>query len=423
MAEIVPDLSKLQFTDYNGKQVRAGDDYKAQLASGAANLNKLTGQNLSAEEYDRKINGPEADARWGTTAGSVGAYKPPSTPAKPQLGGLLNSAPASQAATAQQATASTYNPTMQAVSDKSTVQNQLANITDKDSALNAMAAADAGKAANRRGLLNSSMAVGAAQKAVLQSALPIAQQDAGTYAATDAANAQFTNSADQFNAGQKNAISTTNAQLGTQVNLANSAQILQERLAAIQSDTTLTAADKQIKSQQMIAENENKIRLQLQQIQSDTTLSAAEKQIKSQQIIASNQLASQQSISDKENATKLQLQQIDADTKKALATMDIGSKEKLTQVEADNKQLLQTNISAANVYAQYASALANISTSTSMDAGAKQQAADNQLAALQSALKAIGQVSGLDLSQYFQAAAVPQNTPTPAPNTGGDQFR
>lgn len=311
-------------------------------------------------------------------------------PAKSQLGGLLRSAPTSQPARAQQAVAATYNPTMQTVSDKSTVQNQLANITDKDSALNTMAAADAGKAANRRGLLNSSMAVGAAQKAVLQSALPVAQQDAGTYAATDAANAQFSNSADQFNTGQKNAISTINAQLGTQVNLANSAQIMQERLAAIQSDTTLSAADKQIKSQQLIA---------------------------------ANQLASQQGIADKDNVTKLQLQQIDSDTKKSLAGMDIGSKEKMAQVEADNKQLLQTNISAANVYAQYASALANISTSTNMDAGAKQAAADNQLAALQSALKAIGQVSGLDLSQYFQAATVPQNTPTPPPNSGGDNFQ
>lgn len=330
----------------------------------------------------------------------------------PAVGGLLASTPKVTPATAQQAVASTYKPTMQTVSDKSQVQNQIANITDKDSALNTMAAADAGKAANRRGLLNSSLAVGAAQKAVLQSALPIAQQDAGTYAATDTANAQFSNSADQFNAGQKTAVSTTNAQLGTQVSLANSNQSLQERLAVIQSDTTLSAADKQIKSQQMLAEKENKIRLQLQQIQSDTTLSAADKQIKSQQLIA-----------ERDSANKLQLQQIDADTKKSLANMDIGSKEKMAQVEADNKQLLQTNISAANVYAQYASALANISTSTNMDAGAKQTAADNQLAALQSALKAVGQVSGLDLSQYFQAATVPQNTPTPPPNSGGDNFQ
>jgi hypothetical protein len=48
-----------------------------------------------------------------------------------------------------------------------------------DSKLNQMARTEGLKAANSRGLLNSSMAVGAAQDAVIKNALPIAAQDAG----------------------------------------------------------------------------------------------------------------------------------------------------------------------------------------------------------------------------------------------------
>lgn len=59
-----------------------------------------------------------------------------------------------------------------------TVAGQVTKLASKDSALNQMARTEGLKAANRRGLLNSSMAVNAAQDAVLQNVLPIASQDA-----------------------------------------------------------------------------------------------------------------------------------------------------------------------------------------------------------------------------------------------------
>jgi len=59
------------------------------------------------------------------------------------------------------------------------VAAQVTKLAAKDSALNQMARTEGLKAANRRGLLNSSMAIGASQDAVLQNILPIAQQEAG----------------------------------------------------------------------------------------------------------------------------------------------------------------------------------------------------------------------------------------------------
>lgn len=388
MALTVPNTVK-----FNGQDVVVSKDYMTNLNDSASTYNKATGKALTPEQYDRQLNPQTAGARWGDVDPLGGGSAPAATPStvtpSSNGGGLLNpnpspaySAPTPQA-TAQQAVATTYDPTKQVVSDKSTVQNQLADITSNGSALNTLAAADANKESNRRGLLNSSIAVGAAQKAVLQSALPIAQQDASTNASADAANATFANSASQFNAGAKNTTSQTNAQLGTQVSLANSTTELQKQLAQIQSDTTLSAADKQIKSQQIIAQMNN---------------------------------VSAQTIARNDNNVKLQLQQIDAETKKTLATLDSDSKTKLSQLEADNRQLLQTNISAANEYAQYVQALSGIQTNKDMDGIAKQAAADSQLAALQASLKAIGSVSGLDLSKYFQSAAVIPQTPATPPN-------
>lgn len=69
--------------------------------------------------------------------------------------------------------------------------NQVTALASKDSALNRMAATEGLKMANRRGLLNSSMAIDASQDAVLKNILPIAGQDAQTAAAKNAAARAF----------------------------------------------------------------------------------------------------------------------------------------------------------------------------------------------------------------------------------------
>jgi len=60
-----------------------------------------------------------------------------------------------------------------------TVQGQLNGILNSNSKLMKSAATQGKQQANQRGLLNSSMAVGASQNAMIQNAMPIAQQDAG----------------------------------------------------------------------------------------------------------------------------------------------------------------------------------------------------------------------------------------------------
>lgn len=83
-----------------------------------------------------------------------------------------------------------YTPSTITVNPKSTVQQQVADITKQGGPLMQLAETRGIQHANRRGLINSSLAAESAQRAVLDTALPIAQQDAGTYF-----NAQLSNQA------------------------------------------------------------------------------------------------------------------------------------------------------------------------------------------------------------------------------------
>ncbi len=111
----------------------------------------------------------------------------------------------------QQATATQWTPDASA-----TVAGQFNNITAKGSPLMDMAETSAAQKANARGLLNSSIAVGEGQKAAYSAALPIAQQDAATFARAGEFNAGQSNQTSQFNAGQTNQALGQQAQAGTQ---------------------------------------------------------------------------------------------------------------------------------------------------------------------------------------------------------------
>jgi len=90
------------------------------------------------------------------------------------------------------------------VDKNQTVQGQVADITANNSKLMQFADAQARQSMAGRGLLNSSMAIGAGQNAVLQAALPIAQADAGTYSAAARTNVGETNTANRNFATDEN---------------------------------------------------------------------------------------------------------------------------------------------------------------------------------------------------------------------------
>ena len=75
-------------------------------------------------------------------------------------------------------------------------QNQVANITNQNSALMRNAAMQGNRRANARGNINSSMAAEAAQNAVIEAATPLALSDAQAYREAAGQNQQFLNQRD-----------------------------------------------------------------------------------------------------------------------------------------------------------------------------------------------------------------------------------
>lgn len=97
--------------------------------------------------------------------------------------------------------------------EKATVQGQLADIISNGSPLMEQAETRGLQQAASRGLMNSSMGVQSAQAALYDAAMPIATQDANTFA-----------QAGQFNANERNDRNAHNADLQTDVNKFNASE-------------------------------------------------------------------------------------------------------------------------------------------------------------------------------------------------------
>ena len=115
-----------------------------------------------------------------------------SQPARSPSAGLVSGSGFGYEA-ARQANTTPYNPTTRQVAGDELVENRVANLQNEDNPLMRRAAAMAREEANRRGLLNSSISVGAAQGAVLDRATDIAGRDAQTYTNVLDRNLEFEN--------------------------------------------------------------------------------------------------------------------------------------------------------------------------------------------------------------------------------------
>jgi hypothetical protein len=119
----------------------------------------------------------------------------PPAPQQPAPTGLVSGSMSAEA----------YRPATRTIDPvKGTVQGQVESILSKDGALMQRARTTAQEQMASRGLLNSSMAVEAGQAAVLDRALPMAQQDAAAHNQMDGENMSAVNSASQFNTGARN---------------------------------------------------------------------------------------------------------------------------------------------------------------------------------------------------------------------------
>ena len=183
---------------------------------------------------------------------TTGGVAPDPVGAKPDLNSSTPITTASQPSTYKGlSTASTQltEPTKWNVTPEQTSQGQLKGILESGSPLMTQAKAQGLQTANQRGLLNSSIAAGAAQGAMIERATPLATQDAQTAAAAAQANQNVenafktTNAENVFNA-QQNQYNTETAIAQNQYNksLAAAENVYNQQIATAQQERSITSA-------------------------------------------------------------------------------------------------------------------------------------------------------------------------------------
>lgn len=204
------------------------------------------------------------------------------------------------------------------------VADRLADITKQSSPLMQQAKTDALKLANSRGLINSSMAVGAAQDATVRSALPIASQDAAT-----ALQQRL----------QANDIASTEWMQGRQI---ESNQVMQLR---------------DIASTEGMAAAERALRQKLQ----DETLSAADRQQLADIAFRSEQAGLDRALSETQQQRAITAQsaeaQLDRDLQERIAKLNLNSNDRNAAAS------ILVNMEAA-YNDQYAAIMANTNLSS-----------------------------------------------------------
>lgn len=296
-----------------------------------------------------------------TQIGTAVAPAPPAAPAQDEWWksgtGLISKSTATPATAA-----SGYAPAQWNVTGNQTVADQVKGIIAQDSPLSQLSKANAEQDMNRRGLINTSMAVGAGQKALYESALPIAQADANMYGQAASANTNATNRAREFDVSNQQQVNLTNAAAANQ-------------------------------SSQFNASAEN-----TQQAQ----INAAKQQTATNNFDAASKIA----LTDLDNQLKASMVNADAQTKAFLTQTEGDIKQKLINVEADYKTLIQTSATAGDIYKGTVAAIAPIIADTNMNAAAKSAAINGLFSRMGAAMNVVGSINGVDLTDLLQFGTV-----------------
>ena len=309
------------------------------------------------------------------------------------------------------------------VSPEQTVESRTENIIKRDSPLSQLAEARSLARSNERGLINSSMAIGAGQKAVYDAAVPIATADAnmfGQAARTNAelgtqaniASAGFSNEASRFGAGARNDLTKLaltergqDTRMGREFEFrTGEAANLAKSVAA--RDQVAIQADRDTASR-LAATNSDR-----DKFAADAT-SARDKFAAEANVAAATALAGTNATAASTAAAVLDKR---ADTlatvNKAAALFGANVNLELAEVNRKNSAILNKSANAVNSQSAYAAALNSIAMST-IDPAAKETAAKNAFTVYKNSLALISSVDNMaDLSKLVDFSS--GSTPTPA---------
>ena len=350
-----------------------------------------------------------------STTGSVAQVDPsqfnPATPVNATMVPGMGTATGYKAA---QTTGTNWN-----VTNPQTVSGQVQGLIDSNSPLMQQAATRAAQEQNSKGLLNSSMAIGAGQSAVIGAALPIAAQDATTQANAANYNATVANTTGQFNTTATNAANQLNTQ-------ALNAQSSQNQAAVNQAAQVNTTQANALQSQML--QQRGTIAQANQAAQNVATEQTAQRGLQAQM---SNQSAVvQQAAQVYDGAVKMAMANTTAQGQLQLQTIDAATRTNITNMQAKYNVQMQTSQSMASTYQGFIQQSAAIMSDQNMDEPAKKIALHNlgvivnDSMQLQSAASGLNLGSLLDTSQFGVTGlagknAAPSGPAATGPSVGG----
>lgn len=267
-----------------------------------------------------------------------------------------------------------------------TVQGQLTGIIDAGSPLMERARARALEQANSRGLLNSSMAVGAGESALYDHALQIATPDAATYTQASRDNQGVKNQVAQFNAGSFNQNQQFNA------GAFNDAE---------RTNLTEGGATERSNVQQSNELNRTNI------TEAGATARA-----------------------NAQNATTLQATQMSNENRIQVAQLDAANRVALQDMESKNRLLIQGNASATELYKNTQDQIGAIQRDPTLDEGAKKAAILQIIEGAEAGMTIVTAASGVKLdgaidwekakapfkkTEATEDGASPAASPSPSP--------
>ena len=311
-------------------------------------------------------------------AGSPAVTSPAPAPAPAAV--TPEALPGSTLATAPSAyVAPEYTP-----GEDATVEGRLKGLLSTGSPYLDAARARAAGVANSRGLLNSSMAATAGEKAAIESALPIAQQDATTFANAGMTGYQGEITAAQSvqQAGQTQELAKLQAGLTAEVGAAQAKldAALKSGLSSQEAMQTTLLASHQAALQAGLNEQDALLKSSLATLQAGLTAGLSEQESKQRVYEAAQVALSQSKLNAQEQAAAMERLAAELESKGGL----LGK-----QLEAD-KEIAQMQQEGANLRAQAENALtaAKLDKETYDNAQGRMAAFSdsytNQLIALQS---------------------------------------
>lgn len=261
-----------------------------------------------------------------------------------------------------------------ALTDEQRADMELARILEQDSPLMQRARQEAARAANQRGLQNTSMAVGAAQGALVDRALPMALQNAQQALQRELDNTLMRQDASKFTAEQQNQLMEIEATLGQDLNIFNADQLNQAARLTAELQTAIEQGN-----QQAI----NEINMQLAQLERDAEAQQADIDFQQNQAVADARNALNAQIMD--NITQI--------NKQFLVNMGAAD---IANINGTYNVLIQTNATAGQIYEGALNAMAAVMDDPDMTPSQVSTALEHIQTQLEASMRMIAEINDFD---------------------------